>query len=171
MGPLIYCEFVHYEQGIPGNQNAEAPHLAAVSSASSRRYPLGKSRVQLLPQSQHREASGRRAMADKNSWRAKCLFLRFFAVQREVHRPASGPPDGLLLNGAGRHPVAVPIFPLFKPEARQRQTLDEAERITEALFPVQDQYAPTSVIGALVATRSAHVRAFGYVHSASSWQG
>jgi hypothetical protein len=49
--------------------------------------------------------------------------------------------------------------------------LDEAERITEALFPVQDQYAPTSVIGALVATRSAHVRAFGYVHSASSWQG
>jgi hypothetical protein len=24
MGPLIYCEFVHYEQGIPGNQNAEA---------------------------------------------------------------------------------------------------------------------------------------------------
>jgi hypothetical protein len=110
-------------------------------------------------------------MAVKNSWRAKGLFLRFFAVQREVHRPASGPPDGLLLNGPGRHPVDVPIFPLFKPEALQRLTLDEAERITEALFPVQDQHTPTSVIRALVATRIAHVRAFGCVHSASSWQG
>jgi hypothetical protein len=170
MGPLIYCEFVHYEQGIPGNQNAEAPHLAAVSWASSRQYPLGKSRVQLLPQSQHREASGRRAMADKSSWRAKCLFLTFFRCTKGGASPGERSPDGLL-NGAGRHPVAVPIFPLFKPEARQRQTLDEAKRITEALFPVQDQHTPTSVIGALVATRSAHVRAFGCVHSASSWQG